>query len=209
MTIHMRNMLRNLYRADMASLGWEPQRTAASRNREAILRAAAGLFEEHGVDRVDVRQIAAAAGVGMGTIYRRFGDKASVIAALLDDQERGLQDAVLRGPPPLGPGASATERLEAFLRVLAEHTERNLDLLFASEASAPAGRYRLGSYGAWRQHAAILIADADPSADAGWLADLVLAPLAPALYRHHRRDRGLSADQIVANTVAAAQRLIN
>jgi AcrR family transcriptional regulator len=189
--------------------GWEPQRTAASRNRDAIMRAAARLFAEHGVDCVDVRQIAAAAGVGMGTIYRRFGDKASVIATLLDDQERALQDALLRGPAPLGPGAPAMVRLEGFLRALAEYTERNLDLLFASEASAPAGRYRLGSYGAWRQHAAILIADADPSADAGWLADLVLAPLAPALYRHYRRDRGLSAERIAESTVAAARRLIS
>ena len=190
-------------------MGWEPQRRAASRNREAILRAAAGLFAEHGVDRVDVRQIAAEAGVGMGTIYRRFGDKASVIATLLDDQERAIQDDLLRGRPPLGPGAPAIERLESFVRALADHTERNLDLLFASEASAPAGRYRVGSYGAWHQHAAILIADADPSAQAGWLADLVLAPLAPALYRHHRRDRGLSAEEIAANTVAAARRLIS
>jgi AcrR family transcriptional regulator len=190
-------------------MSWAPQRKAASRNREAILRAAAGLFEERGVDHVDVRQIAADAGVGMGTIYRRFGDKASVIAALLDDRECAIQDDLLRGPPPLGPGPPATERLEAFLRALAEHTERNLDLLFASEASAAVGRYRLGSYGAWHLHAAILIADADPSADAGWLADLVLAPLAPALYRHHRRDRGLSAERIIENTVAAARRLIN
>jgi AcrR family transcriptional regulator len=189
--------------------GWEPQRRAASRNREAILRAAAGLFAEHGVDRVDVRQIAAQAGVGMGTIYRRFGDKATVIAALLDDQERELQDALLRGPPPLGPGAPAIERLESFLRALAEHTERNLDVLFASESSAPAGRYRLASYGAWRQHAAILISDAAPSADAGWLADLILAPLAPALYRHHRRERGLSAGEIADNTAAAARRLVS
>ena len=50
-------------------------------------------------------QVAAAAGVGKGTLFRRFGDKSGLAAALLDARERVLQEAVLFGPPPLGPGA--------------------------------------------------------------------------------------------------------
>lgn len=189
-------------------LGWDRQRAAAGRNRQAILDAAARLFAARGIDGVDVRQIASTAGVGMGTLYRRFGDKASVIAALIGDQERALQDALLRGPPPLGPGAPALQRLEAFLSALADLTERNLELLYASEAAAPAGRYRIGAYGAWHQHTVILLQEIGPAFDVEWVADLLLAPLAPALYRHHRVDRGRAADEIAHNLAAAAQRLL-
>jgi AcrR family transcriptional regulator len=188
--------------------GWDRQREAANRNRQAILDAASRLFAEHGIDGVDVRQIASEAGVGMGTLYRRFGDKASVIAALIGDQERALQDALLRGPPPLGPGAPALQRLEAFLLALAALTERNLELLYASESAAPGGRYRIGAYGAWHQHTAILVEEIDQTLDVDWTADLLLAPLAASLYRHHRRDRGLGAQQIAHNLAVATRRLL-
>src|SRR5215469_18354763 len=80
-------------------------RADAARNRAAILAAAALLFAEHGVAEVSMDQVAAAAGVGKGTLFRRFGDKAGLAAALLDEREAELQEAILRGPPPLGPGA--------------------------------------------------------------------------------------------------------
>src|SRR5512142_2083782 len=55
-----------------------------------------------------------AAGVGKGTIFRRFGNKAGLAVALLDTRERELQEAILHGPPPLGPGAGSAARLTAF-----------------------------------------------------------------------------------------------
>ncbi len=193
--------------AELPHVGWEPQRAAAARNHEAILKAARALFEQGGVDNVDVRQIAQASGVGMGTLYRRFGDKASIIAALVGDEERKLQDALLTGPPPLGPGAPPPQRLESFLRTLANLTERNLELLYASEASAPQGRYHIGAYTAWHQHTAILLTEIGTTLDPNWLADVLLAPLAPALYRHHRFDYNLTPPEIADRVVAAARTL--
>jgi len=84
------------------------------RNRAAILAAAAALFAAHGVEAVSMDQVAAAACVGKGTLFRRFGDKAGLAAALLDEREAALQEAILRGPPPLGPGAPNVDRLVAF-----------------------------------------------------------------------------------------------
>jgi AcrR family transcriptional regulator len=187
--------------------GWERQRAAASRNQDAILRAAAELFARDGVAHVDVRLIAAAAGVGVGTVYRRFGDKASLIAAILGEQERALQDAVLRGPPPLGPGAPPRERLEAFLETICGVLEANMDKIAASEAAASGERYRIGAVRAWRQHLTILLDELGTDLDSGWLADLLLAPLSAALYRHQRRELGLSAEQIARNLTDAARRL--
>ncbi|WP_322796995.1 TetR/AcrR family transcriptional regulator [Tepidiforma sp.] len=61
-----------------------PERSDARLNRQRILEAAAGLFTEHGT-AVEMRQIAEAAGVGVGTIYRNFPTKAELIVAIITD----------------------------------------------------------------------------------------------------------------------------
>ncbi|MBE2316792.1 TetR/AcrR family transcriptional regulator [Solirubrobacter sp. CPCC 204708] len=58
-----------------------PLRVDAERNRQRILEAARTLFAERGVD-VSVDDIAAAAGVGIGTFYRRFPDRESLVEAV-------------------------------------------------------------------------------------------------------------------------------
>src|SRR4051794_17490432 len=89
-------------------------RADAAKNRELILAAAERLFERRGVDQVSMDQIAHEAGVGKGTLFRRFGARASLARALLDERERRFQDELIRGAPPLGPGAPPAERLVAF-----------------------------------------------------------------------------------------------
>lgn len=189
------------------SPAWNRQRQAASRNQEAIAQAAADLFRREGVTNVEVRDIAAAAGVGVGTIYRRFGDKAAVIAAVIGEEERALQDELLSGRPPLGPGAPPGERLTAFLAELAALTERNLAVLAASEGAAPGARYRIGAYAVWRLHVAVLLRTIDEDLDADWLADLLLAPLAAEHYRRQRTEHGMSAARVAENLLLAARRL--
>src|SRR5919106_4825012 len=94
------------------------ERADAARNRERVLAAARRLFAERGVANVTMEQIARAAGVGKGTVFHRFGDRAGLALALLDDGERELQEAVLHGRPPLGPGAPARERLLGLVEAL-------------------------------------------------------------------------------------------
>jgi AcrR family transcriptional regulator len=180
-------------------LAWRPQREAAARNEQRILDTARRLFAAADVDAVDVREIAKAARVGVGTVYRRFGDKAGLLEAVVNDDEKALQDQLLVGPPPLGPGAPARERLEAFLAALAELTEANLNVLLAVDI-ASGGRLRVGSYGAWRLHVKALLDELRPSPDNGWLADVLLAPLAADLYAFHTRRQGLSRERIIALT---------
>lgn len=152
-----------------------PGRADAVRNRAAILAAAAALFGEHGVAAVSMDQIAAAAGVGKGTLFRRFGDKAGLAAALLDDREAMLQEAILRGPPPLGPGASPADRLAAFTSAYLDYLLPHLDLVRMSETAAPGARYRIGAYQFWHRHIAILLAGGP---DPDYAAHALLAPLA-------------------------------
>ncbi|WP_189238006.1 TetR/AcrR family transcriptional regulator [Planomonospora parontospora] len=154
------------------------ERADAARNRLKVLSAAARLFRERGVDGVSMDAVAAEAGVGKGTLFRRFGDKSGLAAALLDERERELQEAVLSGPPPLGPGAPAAERLSAFVDAYLDYLLDHLDLVRMSETASPGARYRIGAYRFWRLHAAILLAEIRPGCDADPLAHALLAPLA-------------------------------
>ena len=166
--------------AELLSIGASPrkERADAARNRAKILDAAARLFARHGIAAVSMDQIAAAAGVGKGTLFRRFGDKAGLAAALLDNLERDLQEAVLFGPPPLGPGAPPLDRLVAFLRAYAEFLDEHLELIHLSETARPGARYRVGVYWLWHRHVALQLAGARDDIDADYLAHVLLAPLA-------------------------------
>lgn len=151
------------------------ERADAARNRAAVLQGAARLFADHGVAAVSMDQVAAAAGVGKGTLFRRFGDKSGLAAALLDARERTLQEAILHGPPPLGPGAAAGDRLAAFADAYLDYLLEHLDLVRMSETASSGARYRIGAYRFWHRHAEILLAS---TPDPEHAAHALLAPLA-------------------------------
>jgi AcrR family transcriptional regulator len=174
------------------------ERADAARNRERVLAAARRLFAERGVANVTMEQIARAAGVGKGTVFHRFGDRAGLALALLDDGERELQDAVLHGRPPLGPGAPARERLVAFIDALLDFTAENAELLIAADSGRPGGRYLTGAYASWHQHTALLLSDLRPGSDAGVLAHVTLAPLAADLVRHLTDEAGVDVERVGA-----------
>ena len=80
-----------------------PQRADAARNRRLLLATARGILGEQGTDKLTMDGLAERAGLGKGTVFRRFGTRAGIFQALLDDDERDFQEHVLSGPPPLGP----------------------------------------------------------------------------------------------------------
>jgi AcrR family transcriptional regulator len=180
------------------------ERADAARNRARVLEAAARLFREHGVAAVSMDQVAAAAGVGKGTLFRRFGDKAGLAVALLDEHERELQGAILGGPPPLGPGAPPEDRLVAFLDAYVDFLDDNLDLVHMSETARPGARYRIGAYRLWHRHVAHLL-DQAAAPDADYLAHALLAPLA-ADQRTALRDE-VGPDRVKAGLARLARSL--
>ncbi|MGA4996122.1 TetR/AcrR family transcriptional regulator [Nonomuraea bangladeshensis] len=174
------------------------ERADAARNRAKILAAAEEIMAARGVEALSMADVAAAAGVGVGTLYRRFGDRAGLAHALIDRREREFQAAYLGGPPPLGPGAPAVERIRAFLHALATRTVNQLDLLLVAETAAPFARFG-GAYHAYHRHLAILIAEARPGRDASYLADALLAPLAANLLAYRMGgEQGLTCKAIRA-----------
>lgn len=103
------------------------ERADAVRNRRHLLATAREMLERQGADTLTMDALAEQAGLGKGTVFRRFGTRAGIFQALLDDDERAFQEQVLAGPPPLGPGAPPIDRLIAYGRAraafLIEHRE--------------------------------------------------------------------------------------
>lgn len=172
-----------------------PERADARRNRLKVLEAAERLFAEQGVQNVSVDAIAAAAGVGKGTVFRRFGDRAGLAVALLDEREQELQAKILSGPPPLGPGAPAGDRLTAFFDAYLELLDRNVELFMDSENASAGARYRIGSYRLWHRHIAMLLEECRPELDAAYTSHALLAPLAADLH-HALRDEGFDLERL-------------
>ncbi|MEV0061341.1 helix-turn-helix domain-containing protein [Nocardia sp. NPDC050718] len=180
------------------------ERTDAARNRAKVLAAAAELFATRDPRTVTMDDIAKAAGVGRGTLYRRYPDRTAIAVALLDEHERALQEHLLRGDPPLGPGAPPAERLAAFYAAMIELLSAHAHLVLGAETGG--ARFATGAYGFWSAHVRALLADAGV-AQPDSLVDTVLAPLAAEVYLQ-QRERGLSAEQIADGLTLLAHRLL-
>lgn len=169
------------------------ERADAIRNRQRILEAAQWLFREQEPASVTMGDIAAAAGVGRATLYRRYPDTAAVAIALLDQHERELQQRMVSGPPPLGPGASPGKRLAAFYGAMIDLLDEHLPLALGAETGP--SRFTTGAYGTWRLHVRSLL-EAAEVADPDAHVDALLAPLAPETFRYQRDGRGLTTMRI-------------
>ncbi len=180
-----------------------PERADASRNRTMLLVAAARLFALHGVAAVSMDDVAAAAGVGKGTLYRRFGDKSGLAMAVLDARDRALREAIISGPAPLGPGAGPKTRLRAFVAAYADYLERNLNLLTLAETASPGARYRSDAYAMWLRHVEALL-EAEGTTEPDVTAELVLALLDADLYAYLRIAHGWPPAKIAESMVGAA-----
>ncbi|WP_020674036.1 TetR/AcrR family transcriptional regulator [Amycolatopsis nigrescens] len=171
------------------------ERADAARNRHKILAAAEEIVATDGVEHLTMNDLAAAAGVGVGTVYRRFGDLAGVIDAMMNERENQLQQAFMAGPPPLGPGAPPADRVRAFLHSYVDLLDTYGDLLAAAETTTPSLRYR-GAYAVHHIHLVTLISEANPGLDAQYLADTLLAAVAASHFVHQRRHRKMSVRRI-------------
>jgi AcrR family transcriptional regulator len=192
----------------ITSSGTEPGaphlRADAARNRQRVLDAAERLFAVADARHVTMEAIAQAAGVGRATLYRRFPTPAAVATELLDEHERRLQEAILRGDPPLGPGAPPADRLAAFYEAMVDLLERHLHLALGAETGS--ARFGTGAYQFWRAHVRYLLREAEiEEIDA--TVDILLAPLAPELFQFQRHQLGIGQEQITSSLTLLARRV--
>ncbi|MEQ4725308.1 helix-turn-helix domain-containing protein [Nonomuraea sp. B19D2] len=177
-------------------------RSDATRNREAILRATEELLATHGAEHISLDRVAAAAGVGKGTLFRRFGSRTGLFQELLAERAAALALAIESPGSPLGPGAPPRERLLAFLDELAELAQRNLALFAAHERACADDKYRDPTYLRWHAHVTALIAEAgrarsamsggEGGLDAEFAAHALLGSFDADLARHVMADGGVA-----------------
>ena len=159
------------------------ERGDAARNRALLLDAARRLIDERGAGAVTMDDIAATAGVGKGTVFRRFGSRAGLMMVLLDEDERANQQAFMFGPPPLGPDAPPLERLLAFGRARLKFAHTHHELLVAANRD-PQSRYGPAA-NVLHTHVRMLLASVGTSGDLDAQTDALLA-LLEADYVEHR-----------------------
>ncbi|RMI30646.1 TetR/AcrR family transcriptional regulator [Nocardia stercoris] len=180
------------------------ERADAARNRRAILDATAALLAEHGAGAVTMERVAAAAGVGKGTVFHRFGSRAGLLDEMISEMARTLRQAVTDGPPPLGPGAPPGDRLRAFLDAFAHMIADNVELVTAYR-SMPPHPQRDEMHAFWGAHLTALLAEVRPDLDAEIVGSLLLAPLGgdllPQMVRAGQRERLFAAYRQVVDSI--------
>lgn len=179
-----------------------PVRADARRNRARVLEAAERLFAERGVAAVSMDDVVTAAGVGKGTLYRSFGDKAGLAAALLDERERAIQARLL---DPAGAAGDPGERAVQFVTDYFDYVADHLDLVEMSQAAG--GRHRTGSHQVWQLHLTWLLRDAG-AADPEIRAGVLLAALSAEQVRHWLSTEGRAREDVRDALSALAATLV-
>ena len=177
----------------------ERERADARRNRERILCATARLIDRVGIDCMSMDDVAAEAGVGKGTLYRRFGDRSSLLRALISEPEQAFQDELIRGAPPLGPGAPPAERLHAFGEGVLRFLDGHAVYIQAGELLGGGKRYAHPVYAFYMTHVSYLLREAcGETPNHQYMVDALLAPLAAQPFLYQRKVREMSVDEICA-----------
>ncbi|MCU1518979.1 MAG: TetR family transcriptional regulator [Pseudarthrobacter sp.] len=171
------------------------ERRDAARNRERLLGAARELIDQCGADGLTMDRLAERAGVGKGTIFRRFGSRAGLMMTLLSDAEAEFQAAFMFGPPPLGPGASGLDRLVAFGSARIGFVLEYGELARAADQSAH-NRFDVPAVLLWHRHIEMLLREEGMGADPGLMAMALSATLDPERLLHAVRVRGIAPDRL-------------
>jgi AcrR family transcriptional regulator len=180
------------------------ERADAARNRRAILDATAALLAEHGAEAITMDRVAAAAGVGKGTIFHRFGNRAGLLQELMGERAFALMDGVSHGPPPLGPGAPPGERLLAYFEAMTRMVIDNVELVVAYNSIPPHPR-RDELHAFWFAHISAMLHEVRPDIDAEAVGQMLLAPLGgelvASMVRAGASDRLLAAIRELVRSV--------
>ena len=183
------------------------ERADARANRRLLLVVARQRFAEQGVAATSMQEIARAAGVGQGTLYRHFAHKGELCLALAQDDIAEFQARLGTVIGDRGDGLTPLTRLEVLISERVQLMERHLPLFAAMDEAGTnprrGDRFR-GPFDTWvyEQVVALLteaaahkeVADLDVAVT----ADLILAMMSAALYRYQRTTCGYGQDRIVA-----------
>ena len=182
------------------------ERRDAAESRRKILNAARTLFAERGVEAVGMYEIGRAAGVGQGTLYRRYEHKGALCAALLREGTEHFAGEVRRRLEK--DAEPVLEQLEYLLEQLAQFNEDNAPLLGAIRDAAGGPRrftpYQNPFY-QWLRATVVMLLERSverggiPALDVEYTSDAILAPLNIDLYLYQRHELGMEPKRITSS----------
>ncbi|WP_405982798.1 TetR/AcrR family transcriptional regulator [Streptomyces sp. NBC_00158] len=190
----------------------EPERRTrkdAARNRQAVLEAADALFAGSGSpEELTMADIAAAAGVGKGTLFRAFGDRAGLLRALYEARLEPVRAAVESGPAPLGPATPPQERVPALLDAILCFKLDNRPLALALEETGSSSPYRAGHYEGWHGLLRSVLEQVPGLADPDFTAHALLAAVRADLVERLAGHEGVPRERLRAQLAAYADRVV-
>ncbi|MFJ6632863.1 TetR/AcrR family transcriptional regulator [Streptomyces sp. NPDC091376] len=180
-----------------------PERADAVRNREAVLAAADTLFAAStSPQSVSMDDIAMAAGVGKGTLFRRFGDRAGLIRALLAARLEPLQRAVQETMGTEGSAAPPRQLVRDLLDASLRFKIENRHLMSAAEDAGLGNPYHAGHYGWWHETLRDALRQVPGVPDADFAAHALLAAIRADLVVHLIDDQGTAPEHLRASLAA-------
>lgn len=183
-----------------------PPRADAVKNRQTLLDVAARLFAERGVEAVTMSEIAEAANVGKGTLYRHFASKTELCHALLDHEQRELQQRTFARLNDRN--AAPRETLEWFLTEVAAFVWHNLPLLYViGDARAPLPLDNPAHHW-WRQTIRALLSRCGASGDLDYWAETLYVMVDVAALRCQHDTRGFDLDRSTRGLLALLDRIL-
>lgn len=185
--------------------GQKPIRADAARNRRRLLDTAARLFDADGVGDVTMSAIAKDAGVGKGTLYRHFDDKADLCHALLDEDMRDFQQRTLEHIRTCGDPLTC---LRWFLREAAAYVVAHSELLRAVANEGGIDMLQHPAHVWWRQTIYGLLLQLQPTGDIDYMADALYVLLDVQTIRFQRRSQGYALERIVDGLHMTLARLL-
>jgi AcrR family transcriptional regulator len=181
------------------------ERSDARENRRQILAAAKQRFAARGIEATSMQEIARAAGVGQGTLYRHFAHKGDLCLALIKEDLAAFRERVGAIVADSEAVASPLARLEILIMEKIAVTEGHLPLLAAIQDAAAASRRPIrGPFDTWvHGHIVALLEQAIEQGeiaplDIAFTADAIIAALVPPHYRFQRYELGYSNERISA-----------
>jgi AcrR family transcriptional regulator len=180
----------------------QPTRADALKNRVVILKTAMKLFTEKNVHDVTMSDIAEAAEIGKGTLYRHFKDKAQLCQAMLDEDQRSLQDRSLEYFRTQG---NPLDNLGWFLVEVALFVDRNRPLLCVSSVNMMTLEHPAHWW--WRQTIHGLLAQINPPGDIEYLTDLFYVMLDVNTIYFQRKNQGYPIERITDGLLDTLQRI--
>lgn len=178
------------------------ERSDARANRQHILAVAKRLFADQGAEATSMYEIAQAANVGQGTLYRHFADKSELCHALIKEDIQAFQARVDGFINDHESFPSALLRLEIFINEKVFLTDSHLSLLVA--AGGPQQKRFRGPFNQWMYDRLIMLLEEGVRAgelvplDVPFTADAILAAITPHLHHYQRHELGYSCERIVA-----------